>query len=280
SGVNGSFLSLACKHLQFDSEKDQITLVLAEDGTIVEDEDYFLCLPPKTKFMVLTGNKKWAALNGGTAWMAQESVEAQDNMDGIGDMKWKALAAQLNENLSNIILMSESELQMLVEVPVKDLAEEVKESAAKVQVLQDTLQRLLDRREEERQSKQLLQLFLQALMKDETSDTSLMDSVSANRDEIDASKLTQSGPGGTALLSSSIIKTLREKELPHLSLSNAELEAVTSEDPEVLAATFNQDAQRATDLQSDCRRELENRTQQAQSLNSLAGISKKQKSLP
>uniref|UniRef100_A0A8C5QBB2 CIDE-N domain-containing protein n=1 Tax=Leptobrachium leishanense TaxID=445787 RepID=A0A8C5QBB2_9ANUR len=114
--------------------------VLAEDGTIVEDEDCFLCLPPKTKFMVLTGNKKWAApstVDGGMAWLAQESLEAQDNMD--------------------------------------------------VEVLQDPLQRLLDRREEERQSKQLLY------------------------------KLTQSGPGGTALLSASIIKGLREKELPYLS---------------------------------------------------------------
>uniref|UniRef100_A0A8C5LUD0 CIDE-N domain-containing protein n=1 Tax=Leptobrachium leishanense TaxID=445787 RepID=A0A8C5LUD0_9ANUR len=179
-------------------------------GTIVEDEDCFLCLLPKAKLMVLTGNKKWAApstVDGGTAWLAQESLVVQDNMDDIGDLKWKVLAAQLNENLSNIILMSESELQMLEEV--KTLS-----------------------REEERQSKQLLQLLLQALMKDETSDTAPL-------------RLHN--------------QAMREKELPPLGSSN--IEAVTSEDPDAVALI--QDTQRAADLQSDCRRELENRTQHA-----------------
>uniref|UniRef100_A0A8C5LZ53 CIDE-N domain-containing protein n=1 Tax=Leptobrachium leishanense TaxID=445787 RepID=A0A8C5LZ53_9ANUR len=173
--------------------------VLTEDGTIVEDEDCFLCLLPKAKLMVLTGNKKWAApstVDGGTAWLAQESLVVQDNMDDIGDLKWKVLAAQLNENLSNIILMSESELQML---------EEVKQSTAQVQVLQDTLQR-----------------------------------------------------GGTAPLRLHN-QAMREKELPPLGSSN--IEAVTSEDPDAVALI--QDTQRAADLQSDCRRELENRTQHA-----------------
>uniref|UniRef100_A0A8C5LZ83 CIDE-N domain-containing protein n=1 Tax=Leptobrachium leishanense TaxID=445787 RepID=A0A8C5LZ83_9ANUR len=179
-------------------------------GTIVEDEDCFLCLLPKAKLMVLTGNKKWAApstVDGGTAWLAQESLVVQDNMDDIGDLKWKVLAAQLNENLSNIILMSESELQML---------EEVKQSTAQVQVLQDTLQR-----------------------------------------------------GGTSVQAApaAFIATMREKELPPLGSSN--IEAVTSEDPDAVALI--QDTQRAADLQSDCRRELENRTQHALSRGQVLG---------
>lgn len=52
---------------------------------------------------------------------------------------------------------------MLIDVPRSDLAEELAQSQSKTQVLQDTLQQVLDRREEERQSKQLLELYLEAL---------------------------------------------------------------------------------------------------------------------
>lgn len=48
-------------------------------------------------------------------------------------------------------------------MPCSDLAEELAQSETKVQVLQDTLQQVLDRREEERQSRQLLELYLEAL---------------------------------------------------------------------------------------------------------------------
>ncbi|KAM4702889.1 DNA fragmentation factor subunit alpha [Rhinophrynus dorsalis] len=152
-------LEKACKKFALDSE-DHITIVLEEDGTIVDDEDYFLCLPSSTKFVVLTGNKKWSptTIDGGTAWLAQESVEV-DDVDGP---RWKKLTVQLKENLSNIILLSESDLQTLIEAPVEELAKEVGLHAEKVEVLQDTLQRVLDSKEEERESRQLLELYLKA----------------------------------------------------------------------------------------------------------------------
>lgn len=53
--------------------------------------------------------------------------------------------------------------KVLIDVPRSDLAEELAQSETKIQVLQDTLQQLLDRREEQRQSRQLLELYLEAL---------------------------------------------------------------------------------------------------------------------
>ena len=35
-------------------------MVLEDDGTIVADETYFLCLPPNTKFMLLHEKEMWA----------------------------------------------------------------------------------------------------------------------------------------------------------------------------------------------------------------------------
>lgn len=57
---------------------------------------------------------------------------------------------------------------MLIDVPRSDLAEELAQSQTKTQVLQDTLQQVLDRREEERQSKQLLELYLEALKNEDS----------------------------------------------------------------------------------------------------------------
>ncbi|KAM7318544.1 hypothetical protein ACRRTK_021656 [Alexandromys fortis] len=47
----------ACKVLAIDESLTPVTLVLAEDGTIVDDDDYFLCLPSNTKFVALACNE-------------------------------------------------------------------------------------------------------------------------------------------------------------------------------------------------------------------------------
>ena len=46
----------ACEVLAIDESLTPVTLVLAEDGTIVDDDDYFLCLPSNTKFVALACN--------------------------------------------------------------------------------------------------------------------------------------------------------------------------------------------------------------------------------
>ncbi|XP_016070201.1 PREDICTED: DNA fragmentation factor subunit alpha isoform X3 [Miniopterus natalensis] len=158
---------LAYDILAIDKSLAPITLVLAEDGTIVDDDDYFLCLPSNTKFVALAGNEKWAYNNsdGGTAWLSQESVDIDETDSGAG-VKWKNVARQLKEDLSSIILLSEEDLQVLIDVPCSDLAQELCQSCVTVQGLQNTLQQVLDQREEARQSKQLLELYLQALEKE------------------------------------------------------------------------------------------------------------------
>ncbi|XP_010626406.1 DNA fragmentation factor subunit alpha isoform X2 [Fukomys damarensis] len=157
----------ACDILTIDKSLTPVTLVLAEDGTIVDDDDYFLCLPSNTKFVALTSNEQWRYSNsdGGTAWISQESFEVDETDSGEG-VKWKNVARQLKEDLSSIILLSEEELQVLIDVPSSDLARELCQSCAAVQGLQNTLQRMLDQREEARQSRQLLELYLRALDKE------------------------------------------------------------------------------------------------------------------
>lgn len=142
--INYLFCSAASGILAIDEAKQPITLVLAEDGTIVDDEDYFLCLPADTKFVALAKNEKWSGRSLGTAWERGRGVwntprgmrlsrvgrewpvkpvalvsdsgaaqlsEAGDEVDS-GAERWKQLARQLKDDLSSIILMSEEDLQV------------------------------------------------------------------------------------------------------------------------------------------------------------------------
>lgn len=52
--AGGEFLGFSCD--------DAVTVVLEDDGTIVADEAYFLCLPINTKFMLLHERESWSPL--------------------------------------------------------------------------------------------------------------------------------------------------------------------------------------------------------------------------
>ncbi|XP_043846843.1 DNA fragmentation factor subunit alpha [Dromiciops gliroides] len=260
--------SKACDILAIDKSLEPITLVLAEDGTIVDDEDYFLCLPDNTKFVALTCNETWKYSNtdGGTAWLSQDSFETKDEPDGMEGCRWKNLAQQLKGDLSSIILLSEEDLQVLIDVPCSDLAQELSQSPAKTQDLQNTLQQVLDHREEARQSKQLLQLYLQALEK-EGSILAKQAESEAPLDEVD------SRVAGLITLSSHVLMVLKEKSSPELSLSSQDLELVIKEHPEALAQALSWNLEKAEAVQRACQQQLTLRLQQVQSLNALHSIS-------
>ncbi|CAD7678278.1 unnamed protein product [Nyctereutes procyonoides] len=265
----------ACDILAIDKSLAPVTLVLAEDGTIVDDDDYFLCLPSNTKFVALASNEKWTYNNsdGGTAWISQESFDVDETDSGAG-LKWKNVARQLKEDLSSIILLSEEDLQVLIDVPCSDLAQELCQSCITVQGLQDTLQQVLDQREEARQSKQLLELYLQALEK-EGSILSKQQASSGNlSDEVDAGDTGSNGESTSeSALASQVLAALKEKPAPELSLSSQDLELVTREDPRALAAALSWGLGKTEAVQQACRQELSLRLQQVQSLRSLRSMS-------
>ncbi|KAF6108220.1 DNA fragmentation factor subunit alpha [Phyllostomus discolor] len=268
--------------LAIDKSLAPVTLVLAEDGTIVDDDDYFLCLPSNTKFVALAGNEKWAYSNsdGGTAWLSQESMDLDETDSGAG-LRWKNVARQLKEDLSSIVLLSEEDLQVLIDVPSSDLARELGHSRVAVQGLQNTLQQVLDQREEARQSKQLLELYLQALEKEGSILSKQQEpeaGFSDQRDAVDAGVST-AGSSETAL-PSQILAALKEKPAPELSLSSQDLELVAKEDPRALAAALNWDTEKTEAVQQACQQELSLRLQQVQSLRSLRSVSAGRGSLP
>ncbi|KAK2521658.1 Dffa [Columba guinea] len=265
--------------LAIDEAKEPITLVLAEDGTIVDDEDYFLCLPSDTKFVALAKNEKWPgkSLDSGTARLS----EAGDEVDS-GAERWKQLARKLKDDLSNIILMSEEDLQVLIDVPRSDLAGELAQSQTQTQVLQDTLQQVLDRREEERQSRQLLELYLEALKNEDSILSKVTESEAVRREEMDVvdTGISSTGTSAKMALGNQLLAALKEKPAPELCLDSQDLELVVKEDTGALASALGWDKQKAEALQQACDQELSKRLQQVQTLHSLRSMSKGKKTLP
>ncbi|XP_066528568.1 DNA fragmentation factor subunit alpha [Hoplias malabaricus] len=268
--INGS------KSLGF-SAGSSVTVVLEDDGTIVEDESYFLCLPLNTRFMLLCNKEVWTPpkkFDGGTAWLRQESVDVKtDAVDsGVSSAgAWCSLANQLKQDLASIILMSEADLQSLVDVPCLDLASALGFSAQKTQGLQETLQRVLDRREEERQSKQLLQLYLKVVEKERN--LTLQQEGENAPDEADGMEVA-SATG----FSPRTLHVLKGKTSPETRLSNEELQMVVQQGVEDLMKMLGWDTEQTTVLVQNCEEELNRRLQQIQALQSLSAHSRKSKS--
>lgn len=244
------------------SPSASVSVVLEDDGTIVEDEAYFMCLPANTKFMLLHANEIW--MHQGTAQPCRKctvlEVDGKDTVDGFES--WRSLAEQLRQDLASIILMSEADLQSLIDVPCSDLAAALDFSQQKTQVLQDTLQTMLDRREEERQSKELLRLYLKAMEREGTWNPQ---EESARLDETDGVQVE-----AAAGFSSTTLMLLKDKKYPETRLSNEELQMVTERGVKVMMEVLGWDGERTSALVQACESELSKRLQRVQALQSLS----------
>ncbi|XP_051281406.1 DNA fragmentation factor subunit alpha [Dicentrarchus labrax] len=257
-----------CEFLGF-SPSAPVTVVLEDDGTIVEDQAYFLCLPLNTKFMLLHEEETWSPLrrmDGGTAWMARDSVLLEtDAVDAsTAEAPWLDLAQQLKQDLASIILMSEADLQMLVDAPRPELAFALGFQEKKAEDLQETLQRVLDRREEERQSKELLQLYLKAADKE---DRQLEEPSQGGAGDVDV-------PDGMEVDSASgfmsrTLMVLKGKTSPETRLSTEDLQMVVSRGVEAMEQVLGWDRTKTSALLQACKAELTKRLEQIQAVQSI-----------
>nr|XP_020472825.1 DNA fragmentation factor subunit alpha isoform X2 [Monopterus albus] len=254
------------------SPSELVTVVLEDDGTVVEDDVYFLCLPLNTKFMLLREKDTWSPgrrIDGGTAWMARDSMILEtDAVDSSSvAAPWWNLAQQLKQDLASIILMSEADLQALVDAPCPELASALGLQEKKAKDLQETLQRVLDRREEERQSKELLQLYINTVNKE-------------NRQQQNPSHHSQGGAGDIDVLEevevdsacgfmSRTLRVLKGKTSPETRLSTEELQMIVTKGVEAMEEVLGWDRVRTSALLQACETELTRRLQQVQAVQSI-----------
>lgn len=259
-----------CEFLGF-SPDERVTVVLEDDGTIVQDQAYFLCLPLNTKFMLLHEKETWSParrMDGGTAWMARDSmILGADAVDASAAASpWWHLAQQLKQDLTSIIFMSEEDLQTLVDAPSPELASALGFQQKKAEDLQETMQRVLDRREEERQSKELLQLYLKASESDDgkQEEPSQPSQEGAGDAEVDGMEVdSASGFMPRTLM------VLKGKTSPETRLSTEDLQMVVSKGVEVMEQVLGFDRTRTSELLQACEAELNVRLQQVQAMQSI-----------
>ncbi|XP_038629627.1 DNA fragmentation factor subunit alpha isoform X2 [Scyliorhinus canicula] len=237
------------------------TVVLESDGTIVEDEDYFILLPENTTFMILDSSQKWTPVD--------KEIEIDDDVDGVGpedngdqpesSNDWKFLARQLKQNFACIITMSESDLQTLIDVRSTELAEELGETPERAEAIQDSLQRAIDNREEQREAKELLKLYKNAFLNDSEP--------AKECDQVDCFDPISSE---SSSLSKRIINVLNQKSSPEFSLSNVELQKVVNENEKDLQSALKIPMKKVKGLQRDCREEFQKRMSKVTSLEKLS----------
>ncbi|XP_054465334.1 DNA fragmentation factor subunit alpha [Anoplopoma fimbria] len=253
------------------SPGEPVTVVLEDDGTIVEDQSYFLCLPLNTKFMLLHKKEKWSPVrrvDGGTAWMARDSLLLDaDTVDtAIAAEPWLDLAQQLKQDLASIILMSEADLQTLVDAPCLELASALGFQEKKAEDLQETLQRVLDRREEERQSKELLQLYLKAAEKEDGQQEDPRQPTQEGAGDVEVDAMDVDSASG---FMSRTLMVLKGKTSPETRLSTEDLQMVVTRGVEAMEQVLGWDRMRTSALLQACEAELTGRLQQVQAVQSI-----------
>uniref|UniRef100_UPI00358F0E98 DNA fragmentation factor subunit alpha-like n=1 Tax=Myxine glutinosa TaxID=7769 RepID=UPI00358F0E98 len=146
---------LGCKKLHV-TEKKQVQVVLAEDGTLVDDEEYFSFLEPNTALVFLMPNQTWQPSCSRTGPKTAEMTEVDT---GAGEEpEWLGPAQRLSMYSANILLLSDIQLQAVLETKLSDLACVVNDNK-QAEALQDGCQQLLDDRDRRRETLQLLKLM-------------------------------------------------------------------------------------------------------------------------
>ena len=113
------------------------TLVLAEDGTVVDEEEYFQCLDANTDFVLLKNSEQWIPFHGSAC---------------IG-----YLVNKLKRNLGYLLVFSTIELQLLVDTTSDSLSEAMNIPHDEALLMQEGCQRALN---EKREFDEILQFII------------------------------------------------------------------------------------------------------------------------
>jgi len=141
--------------LGYSSERS-LYLVLEDDGTEVDEEDYFATLPPNTTLMLLYSEDRWTPF---------PSLDTPDH-GGAGDQATNlqshlvGLLIRLHGEPGTVALLSEAELELVAEMDIKDLPPSLNRfSPAFISQLQSAADRHLAEKAQIRDTLGLLKIY-------------------------------------------------------------------------------------------------------------------------
>ncbi|CAG5101037.1 Similar to Cidec: Cell death activator CIDE-3 (Rattus norvegicus) [Cotesia congregata] len=158
--------NVARSRLALPTDAD-ITIVLEQDGTEVDDEEYFATLERNTSLMVLNGSEKWAA--PGSAKTATSRYILVDNVDSAGRTEESTtrgnyhrpiepLVSSLHNDPTHISLLGGNDLELLSDMNPDSLADIVPDRMF-LEQLKEASGRFLAEKRQAQESMALLQMY-------------------------------------------------------------------------------------------------------------------------
>jgi len=142
-----------------------LTIVLEQDGTEVDDEEYFATLERNTSLMVLQGDQKW---NAAGSLKTASRYFVVDNVDSVGDSSCgsprrhrspiEPLVSTLHGDPSHISLLGGHDLELLSDMNPDSLADIIPDRLF-LEQLKEASGRFLAEKRQAQESMALLQMY-------------------------------------------------------------------------------------------------------------------------
>ncbi|KAG7198204.1 hypothetical protein KM043_005613 [Ampulex compressa] len=145
----------------------ELTIVLEQDGTEVDDEEYFATLERNTSLMILSGDQKWIAAGSNKAASRYIVVDDVDNnMEGASRSDeirrrrppLEPLISSLHGDPSHISLLGGNDLELLSDMDPDSLADIVPDRIF-LEQLKEASGRFLAEKRQAQESMALLQMY-------------------------------------------------------------------------------------------------------------------------
>lgn len=135
-------INTGCKKLKISPP----VRVLEEDGTEVDDEDYFSFLPDSTTLIISPESS------------GCDEVDTAIMSDSLNN-SLLPLAKVIKKDPRNIIQFTDEQLQLLVDTDTEELAQLLGSPKSNVESIQDACQRHLDEKAEAKEALEILKLY-------------------------------------------------------------------------------------------------------------------------
>lgn len=137
---------------------EPVTVVLEDDGTEIDDDDYFTFLAHNTTLILLRSNQKWLPKGSESSAGHDEPDFMIVNPEQVPE-KTQQLISGLQKDISRIITFSNDDLQVVVECNLDVLAHLLNDTETYAKAVQDACQRHLDERLQTTEALDLLRLY-------------------------------------------------------------------------------------------------------------------------
>ncbi|KAK0168915.1 hypothetical protein PV327_002671 [Microctonus hyperodae] len=157
-------INVARNRLAIPNDAD-LTIVLEQDGTEVDDEEYFATLERNTNLMVLQGDEKWAtpgSVNTASRYIVVDNVDNGRRTNDDNSRRYQnaiePLVSTLHGDPSHISLLGGNDLELLSDMNPDSLADIVPDRLF-LEQLKEASGRFLAEKRQAQESMALLQMY-------------------------------------------------------------------------------------------------------------------------